>query len=259
VACSFTVVATLGYHVGAIAEGFMERAFFELVDDFENVVSDRIGSPALREIAEKFGLTNVSYLAINIPRIKDPAYIVTTYSTNWVHRYVSQDYVSIDPVIQVGLRGILPLDWRDVRDANPSAKSFFGESREFGLGNQGLSFPIRGLNGETAMFSLNAERSDREWTLDKKKLMREFQILANLFHCRVLEELGVQLEQVQLSAKETECLKWVADGKTNFEIGVILNISERTVRFFLESARSKLGTVNSTQAVARALRLHILK
>lgn len=237
----------------------MERFFFELIQDLDNVVTDRIGSPGLREIAEKYGLSNISYIGLNIPGAREPAYIVTTYSERWVHRYVGQDYVSIDPIIQVGLRGILPLDWRDVRAANPVTKKFFGEAREFGLGLQGLSFPIRGVNGETAMFSLNAACTDRAWASEKRQFMREFQIVANLFHCRVLEELGVGQEEVQLSSRELECLKWVSEGKTTIEIGMIMSIAERTVRFYLESARAKLGTVNSTQAVARALRLHILK
>lgn len=236
----------------------MERLFFQLIEDLDSVVSEEVGTDALKRIAGRFGLSNVSYLGINIPQVKQEVYIVTTYSPDWVHRYVSQGYVSIDPVIQVGLRGILPLDWKDVREANDTVKDFFGEAREFGLSRQGLSIPIRGVHGETAMFSLNSDRTDREWASDKRRLMRDFQILSHHFHTRVLEIHNVQKEKVELSSKELECLKWVAAGKTTFEIGIILHISERTVRFFLESARAKLGTVNSVQAVARAIRLNLI-
>lgn len=236
----------------------MERLFFQLVEDLDKVVSDEIGSETLKQIAEKFGLSNVSYLGINIPQVKEEVYILTTYTEDWVHRYVSQDYVSIDPVVQVGLRGILPLDWKDVRETNDTVKNFFGESQEFGVSRQGLSIPIRGVHGETAMFSLNADRSDREWAADKRRLMRDFQILSYHFHTRVLEQNNVQDEKIELSSKELECLKWVAAGKTSFEIGIILHIPERTVRFFLEGARAKLGTVNSVQAVARAIRLNLI-
>lgn len=236
----------------------MERLFFELVDDIDKVMTERISSQVLSDIAAKFDLSHIAYLGINIPQGHDQTYIVTTYDEEWVHRYVSEGYVSIDPVIQVGLRGILPLDWKTVREESPGARSFFGESREFGLGRQGLSIPIRGAHGETAMFSINAERSDRAWASEKRALMRDFQILACHFHNRVLEQHGGRSEPVALSPKETECLKWVAAGKTAFEIGIILHISERTVRFFLESARTKLNTVNSTQAVARAIRLRLI-
>lgn len=236
----------------------MEKLFFQLVDDIDNVISEEINSHILSEIAAKFDLSHIAYLGINIPKVDDKTYIVTTYDDHWVRRYVSQDYVAIDPVIQVGLRGILPLDWKDVRETNPAARRFFGESREFGLGRQGLSIPTRGAHGETAMFSINAERSDRAWASEKPALMRDFQVLAYHFHNRVFEHYQVQTDAVVLSPKETECLKWVAAGKTTLEIGIILHISERTVRFFLESARAKLNTVNSAQAVARAIRLRLI-
>jgi DNA-binding CsgD family transcriptional regulator len=236
----------------------MERLFFELVEELDNVVSRNTGDAALQFIASKYALTNVAYLGINIPRIKDPAYIMATYSTAWVHRYVSKDYVSLDPVIQVGLRGILPVDWKDVRNQNKAVRDFFGESVEFGLGQQGLSIPIRGVHGEAAMFSINADRTDRAWASDKRRLMRDFQVLAFHFHNRVLERLGVSRPEVQLSANELECLKWAAAGKTTFDTSIILNISHRNVRFFLESARSKLDACTTAQAVARALRLGLI-
>lgn len=54
-----------------------------------------------------------------------------------------------------------------------------------------------------------------------------------------------------LSPRESECLKWVADGKTDFEVGKILNISPRTVRFHIRNAKTKLGVATRIQAVAK--------
>src|SRR5690606_27067755 len=105
--------------------------------------------------------------------------------------YQSENYVTLDPVISVGLSGILPLDWKDVRNRNKKVRNFFGEAEEFGVARQGLSFPIRGVHGETAMFSINSQLSDEEWEGEKRRLVRECQILAYHFHTRTLEELGV--------------------------------------------------------------------
>ena len=44
-----------------------------------------------------------------------------------------------------------------------------------------------------------------------------------------------------------------AAGKTAWEVGTILGISERTVRFHLNAAREKLQCTTTTQAVARAV------
>jgi LuxR family quorum sensing-dependent transcriptional regulator len=62
----------------------------------------------------------------------------------------------------------------------------------------------------------------------------------------------------KLSPREIECLKWTADGKTTWEISVILGLSHRTVSDYLASAVSKLGAVNRVQAVAEALRRSVI-
>lgn len=57
-----------------------------------------------------------------------------------------------------------------------------------------------------------------------------------------------------LTAREVECLRWVALGKTDEEIGVILSIRARTARFHVENAKRKLGVATRVQAVAQALK-----
>jgi LuxR family quorum sensing-dependent transcriptional regulator len=57
-----------------------------------------------------------------------------------------------------------------------------------------------------------------------------------------------------LTPRELECMRWVALGKTDEEIGIILTISARTARFHVENAKRKLGVATRVQAVAEALR-----
>ena len=42
----------------------------------------------------------------------------------------------------------------------------------------------------------------------------------------------------------------MAEGKTDWEIGTIMGVSEATARFHVDNARRKLGAVNRAQAVA---------
>jgi DNA-binding CsgD family transcriptional regulator len=55
-----------------------------------------------------------------------------------------------------------------------------------------------------------------------------------------------------LTARETEVLSWVAQGKTNREIGMILGASERTVQKHLERVFQKLGVESRTAATLKA-------
>ena len=59
------------------------------------------------------------------------------------------------------------------------------------------------------------------------------------------------VNDVHLTTREQEALSWVAEGKSDWEIAVILGLSETTVRFHVDNARKKLGAVNRAQAVAR--------
>lgn len=57
-----------------------------------------------------------------------------------------------------------------------------------------------------------------------------------------------------LSAREAQCLRHVAIGRSDMEIGRLLGISPRTVRFHVDGAKAKLGASTRIQAVAKALR-----
>jgi len=56
-----------------------------------------------------------------------------------------------------------------------------------------------------------------------------------------------------LSPRELTVLRWMKEGKTNWEIARILGLSERTVRFHVGGIFEKLDVTSRTQAVARAL------
>jgi DNA-binding CsgD family transcriptional regulator len=61
-----------------------------------------------------------------------------------------------------------------------------------------------------------------------------------------------------LTEREIECLTWVALGKTDIEIGMILNRSPATARFHIDKAAEKLGAGNRTRAVALAVQMGII-
>ena len=58
-------------------------------------------------------------------------------------------------------------------------------------------------------------------------------------------------DEVRLTDRERDSLAWVAEGKSDWEISVILGVAESTVRFHVDNARKKVGAVNRAQAVAR--------
>jgi len=63
---------------------------------------------------------------------------------------------------------------------------------------------------------------------------------------------------VRITARERECLRWCAEGKTSEEIGIILSLSTHTVNHYLISATKKLNAVNRMHAITIAIRHGIL-
>ena len=61
-----------------------------------------------------------------------------------------------------------------------------------------------------------------------------------------------------ITPREREILRWIYLGKSNFEIGAILNISPLTVKNHVQKILRKLNVVNRAQAVGKALELRIL-
>jgi LuxR family quorum sensing-dependent transcriptional regulator len=67
------------------------------------------------------------------------------------------------------------------------------------------------------------------------------------------------LPKLSLTVRETDVLHWIAEGKTDWEIAKILNVSEHLVDKMARQIRVKCGAVNRVQAVAFAIRVGIIR
>ena len=65
-------------------------------------------------------------------------------------------------------------------------------------------------------------------------------------------------DKSKLTPQEIETLTWIARGKSRWEAGVILGVTEDTVKARLEKCRQKLDASNTTHAIAIALMHNLL-
>lgn len=127
----------------------------------------------------------------------------------------------------------------------------------------GLVVPLHGVNSYSVVGIL---LSEKEKSFVGR--MSDMAAQANLFSSvlydairRVRLSPGTKIANVTIPAltpRESECLHWVAAGKTAWEISCILGIAERTVIAHVESAKKRLGAKTLPQAVARALSLGMM-
>lgn len=64
--------------------------------------------------------------------------------------------------------------------------------------------------------------------------------------------------EADLTEREIECLYWIAEGKTSEEIALILGISRNTINNYITSIMRKTATRNRPEAVAYAVRNHLV-
>ncbi len=235
----------------------LDIIFQEVFEGCDNLEIKDVGDEFLRTACRLYGVENMAYLGVNLPvKTNRNYYVHNTYSKDWAMHYESENYVSIDPIVRRGMTSMLPLDWKGLDTLGGRERKFFGEAKEFGVGTEGITFPVHGTNGETAIFSISASFNERDWQQFRKLHLKDMRIISDFFHQRVLNSLQSDQSKpdyFNLTQRELECLHWSAEGKTYEDIGAILKIAPRTVRFFLENARSKLGSLNTTHAVVTAL------
>ncbi|WP_152047926.1 LuxR family transcriptional regulator [Aureimonas psammosilenae] len=210
----------------------------------------------LHAVAEEFDLRQVSYLGVRLPKLtrREP-FLFSTFPTSWLLRYRQQSYLNVDPVITQAANFVLPTDWGKLQAGRSKpVKQLFGEAREFGLGTQGISLPLRGRHGELALFSLTSDLSKRDWDAWKRLHAGNLQLLGYHIHDRVMAaEAPAERAERRLAPREIDVLRWAARGRTVRDTAEILDLSERTIRFYLELARTRLNALNTTHAVAIAL------
>jgi LuxR family transcriptional regulator, quorum-sensing system regulator CviR len=198
-----------------------------------------------------------------------------SYPEKWFQEYEFNDYINLDKGTKYALKthnsmhwslpqnvvdvlchdvpeNIISLSLECVPEEIKSLDMDFGlkEGYACGLG------PFRmGLDGTVFGFSGGSMRFD----------LRAFAILETLvphLHSAFSNVCGNKrpdTEEVSISTREKEVLHWLKEGKSSWDISVILAISERTVNYHIYNAMAKLGAINRAQAVAIATHLGLVE
>lgn len=182
--------------------------------------------------------------------------VITTYPEDWLEHYFAKEYSLNDPVMDYCKQHVVPVQWHDIHMKSASVGlTIMHEAAEFGLKN-GLTVPVHAPHGEMAIFSMVLDRELRFSREVTQHAMPFIQLFASYLHeaVRRVSELATADEgKRNLTWREQECLRWVADGKTSWEISKVLNLSERTVNFHLKNAAVKLDVFNRQHAVVKAV------
>lgn len=188
--------------------------------------------------------------------------IVNNLPSAWATRYQQAGYIEIDPTVIHCERRQTSIVWSD--QVFLKTPNLWREAREAGL-RSGWAKSARDPSGVGSMLTLaRNERalgakelidieSKMQWLLNACQVMLSPLLLQyNIVNCPLKRQEKI------LTVRETEIMKWTAEGKTSSSISDTLHISEATVNFHIKNVLTKLNASNKTAAAVQAVRLGLL-
>ena len=167
----------------------------------------------------------------------------------------------IDPVMQHCKRHSVPIVWDRQTYVRHDATDLWETQARFGY-RTGICLALHLPEGRHFVLGVDRDQALPSDTTELTRLVADLQLFA--VHAldaamRVLLPPEQQLDAPKLTPRELECLRWTMEGKTAWEVGTILSITERTAVLHINNAMHKLGSHNKHQAVLKALRLGLIR
>ena len=166
-----------------------------------------------------------------------------------------------DPVLQHCKRASVPIIWgQDTYTTAGQGEKWELQAR-FGY-RAGIALALHLPEGRHFFIGVDRDQALPNDAREVTRMVADLQLFA--VHAqdvalRVLLPVSPQPDLPSLTPRELECLRWTMEGKTAWEVGNILGISERTAVLHVNNATHKLGCINKHQAVLKALRFGFIR
>ncbi len=216
----------------------------------------------LEKASAAFGMECFAISGIPLPNERiDPYFMLNAWPDGWFERYVQENYVHVDPVIYRTKMSNEAFVWSEALAGKPvsrAAKRVMNEATEFGM-MDGYSVPLHSVGGFQAIVTYGARKVDLSH--EQRGALHIISIYAHNRLRAFMTENGDRSAEAaaKVSPREREVILWCSAGKTNWEIGQILGISEKTVQHEIASASRKLNCVNRAQLIAESIRLGLIR
>jgi DNA-binding CsgD family transcriptional regulator len=189
--------------------------------------------------------------------------IWSTLDPSWIGHYAENHYYRDDRLVRAAVLRLAAFTYEDVFCAAPRTARQQEMEQRFGY-RSGVVVPMHGPGQAFGVLSAAAPDVAQPPPIGPLK-MAAMQYIATTFHDHVLglnlpkSPMALEIPPIALTFREKQCLTWASAGKTNQDIGDLLQISTRTAKKYVENAMAKLDASNRAQAVARALALGLIE
>jgi len=183
-------------------------------------------------------------------KIKSYKYINIKYPPEWIKLYLAQKYYRIDPIVQENFTKFTLQYWPETYQKHAPPKKLLSRKEDFGL-KKGYTYGLKNPKGKSgSLFSLAGNALD---TSNRTKVIITT-VIPHLHQAltRIIDQPNRETDNI-LSARQKEVLNWIKEGKSTWDISVIIGITENTVKFHVNQILQKLDVVNRPHAVAVAI------
>jgi DNA-binding CsgD family transcriptional regulator len=234
-----------------------------LQSDFHSVLeaTDRESFRAsVVRVAERLGFSTVAATAVIEKGARTEFIAVGNIPTTFSEAFEDLNAGSRDPVMQHLRRQSVPILWNQATYAKAGAGELWEHQAAYGF-RTGIAMALHLPDGNHFLLGVDRDQplpSDDEELTRVVAHLQLFAVHAQDAAFRVLVPSDSRPETPKLTMRELEVLRWTMEGKTAWEVGTILGISERTAVMHLSNATHKLGCTTKHQAVVKALRLGLI-
>jgi LuxR family transcriptional regulator, quorum-sensing system regulator BjaR1 len=179
--------------------------------------------------------------------------LLCTWPQTWFDQYHAENFVRNDPIVQTARKSLRGFRWSEAATTTKQAKFIMAAAKkDHGL-NHGICVPVRDLDGFRAAVSFAGEE------VENSEDARFFTEMIAIYAFHRMSKFTDACTKRILTPRQREIMLWIAAGKNSWDIGVILNISEHTVRNTTANIMKKLNVINRAQAISEAFRRGELK
>lgn len=165
-----------------------------------------------------------------------------------------------DPVVQHCRRSSVPITWSQGTYVSRGLGEQWEEQAPFGYGH-GVAVALHLPQGRHFLIGLDRAAPLPANPDELMRIVADTQLFA-VHAYEAAARLLIPAESVEpppsLTPREIECLRWTMEGKTAWEVGSILGISERTAVLHVNNAAHKLNCASKHQAVIKAMRMGLI-
>jgi DNA-binding CsgD family transcriptional regulator len=169
----------------------------------------------------------------------------------WYRRYAERNYYPDDPSLKRLLISPLPFAWSDMPldTLTPKEQTVRLAAAESGATN-GFVVPVEGPQRE--LYVVRMTSPERNFDPQARQTLYMLGLLYAMIGVNKFNKHRNLAIASPLTFREAECLRWVSEGKSDWDISEILGISQHTVHEHLERGKAKLRARTRTQAAVQA-------